>query len=148
MFRKYVFIFRCFFLVLLVNLNTINAQKNNYEIIDLDNSLYYYNAIIFKGDVYFGTDQGVYKKDENEIILFDNTIVGPITINKNQITPGFIRSSEMFKTLLPKNLQNNATNELVFDDNLLIITEGKLFVYKEYNLKKSNIGSVRAISKN
>ena len=58
------------------------ALDYNYQLVYVDHEKIYYSIIQNDGDLYFGTNKGVYVIDDNlKLVEHDQSVKGPININ-------------------------------------------------------------------
>ena len=140
---------RSFYLIFfLVYSAHLLSQNINFDLKSVHTSRYFYNSVNFENEIYFGTNEGIFKLIDGKFNFHTKSIVGPIAIRNGKLVEGTVTTSRQFKDLLPVKYRNIPNNVLVSKDNLYIISNGKLFVYEENSFNIKILGSVRAISEN
>ena len=140
---------RSFYLIFfLVYSAHLLSQNINFDLKSVHTSRYFYNSVNFENEIYFGTNEGIFKLIDGKFNFHTKSIVGPIAIRNGKLVEGTVTTSRQFKDLLPVKYRNIPNNVLVSKDNLYIISNGKLFVYEESSFNIKTLGSVRAISEN
>lgn len=127
---------------------SLKAQNLDYEMDYFNNSSFFYNSIVFKNNLYVGSNDGIFELKENELILHDSSVKGPIKIEGREIKKGKAVESLVYNNLLPTYLKNDSSNFSSYENKIYIITNGKLFVFKKKAFKTESVGSVRSISEN
>ena len=70
---------KIFLLILILKISIVFAQKKEaFNLLFTNTDAFYFNAIIYKGDVLFGTDIGVISFKNRIPFIADNNIKGPI----------------------------------------------------------------------
>lgn len=140
---------RSFYLIFfLVYSAHLLSQNINFDLKSVHTSRYFYNSVNFENEIYFGTNEGIFKLIDGKFNFHTKSIVGPIAIRNGKLVEGTVTVSRQFKDLLPVKYRNIPNNVLVSKDNLYIISNGKLFVYEKNSFNIKILGSVRAISEN
>jgi len=140
---------RSFYLIFfLVYSAHLLSQNINFDLKSVHTSRYFYNSVNFENEIYFGTNEGIFKLIDGKFNFHTKSIVGPIAIRNGKLVEGTVTVSRQFKDLLPVKYRNIPNNVLVSKDNIYIISNGKLFVYEENSFNIKTLGSVRAISEN
>jgi len=135
------------FISFLYQLDTF--ENLNYELIEFKNDIYYNNIIEFNNVLYIGTNQGIFKLDENNnYLLINNKIKGGIEIVNGEFKNGEVIFNAKFDELLPKGYDLYPINSLKSKEKLYIISKGDLFVFKQSIFNYFPIGSIRTISEN
>jgi hypothetical protein len=137
------------FLLLFLNFSTLFGQnKEAFSLLFSNTEAFYFNAIIYQGDVLFGSDIGTISFKNRIPFIVDNKIKGPIEQLNGKIEKANIRYDNFYNYLLPSSYKGLETTHLFFDNTLYIICKGDLFVFESgsYNLK--SFPSIRSISKN
>lgn len=133
-------------LLFLINLFTINGQ--NFEIDKILSNPYVLNIVTNEKGVFLGTKDGIYGFDKDELYLVDDNIKQPINSNLEPLDLSFIQYAKSYNELLPKEYQNNFTSAIEQNGKLMLVSRGKLFVFKKafYDFQPNN--SIRSISEN
>ncbi len=133
-------------LLFLINLFTINGQ--NFELDKILSNPYVLNIVNNEKGVFLGTKDGIYGFDKDELYLVDDNIKQLINSNLEPLDLSFIQYAKSYNELLPKEYQNNFTTAIEQNGKLMLVSRGKLFVFKKafYDFQPNN--SVRSISEN
>ena len=129
-------------------LSLITMLNNNFVIKKIYEDKVFYNFVAYENDLYVSSNQGVFKiSSVGDLTLFDESIVGPINsiFEKNN---NFQVKFESPPELYPNIYTNSVTDFAYLEDNLLVITRGKLLIYNNLLYSFNPIGSVRSISQN
>lgn len=146
--RKKHSITKLFAMIFLMIFSIVNAQNLDYELVYFDNSNFYYNSIIVQNEIFLGSNNGVFKLKGSELDLHDPKFKGPIKNQLNKIASGQVLVSDSFRELLPASMQSDLLNSTSYGDDLILISNGLLFVFRKNFYSKQSVGSVRSISKN
>jgi len=133
-------------LLFLINLFTINGQ--NFEIDKILSTPYILNIVTNEKGVFLGTNDGIYRFDNNELHLVDDNIKQPINSNLMPLDLSLFQYATSYNELLPKEYQNNFMSTIEQNGKLMVVSRGKLFVFKKtfYDFQPNN--SIRSISEN
>ena len=133
-------------LLFLINLFTINGQ--NFELDKILSTPYILNIVTNEKGVFLGTKDGIYRFDNNKLHLVDDNIKQPINSNLEPLDLSFIQYAKSYNELLPKEYQNSFITTIEQNGKLMVVSRGKLFVFKKtfYDFQPNN--SVRSISEN
>ena len=129
-------------------LSLITMLNNNFVIKKIYEDKVFYNFVAYENDLYVSSNQGVFKiSSVGDLTLYDKSIVGPINsiFEKNN---NFQVKFESPPELYPNIYTNSVTDFAYLEDNLLVITRGKLLIYNNLLYSFNPIGSVRSISQN
>ena len=129
-------------------LSLITTLNNNFVIKKIYEDKVFYNFVAYENDLYVSSNQGVFKiSSVGDLTLYDKSIVGPINsiFEKNN---NFQVKFESPPELYPNIYTNSVTDFAYLEDNLLVITRGKLLIYNNLMYSFNPIGSVRSISQN
>ena len=146
--RKKHIITKLFAMIFLIIISIANAQNLDYELVYFDSSNFYYNSIIVQNEIFIGSNNGVFKLKGSELDLHDPEFKGPIKNQLNKIASGQVLVSDSFRNLLPASMQSDLLNSTLYGDDLILISNGLLFVFRKNFYSKKSVGSVRSISKN
>lgn len=139
-------------ILLVLSTGVITSQDLNvtFKLESVYSDLFYYNCVVVNDKLFVGTDSGVYVYNSNkkEFNLFDPSITGYIKNNRNIITKGKIETDNVYSHLLPKCNSDTQSNHVIFNDKIMVISKGDLFVFDNNYLKLYNFASVRSISEN
>lgn len=125
----------------------LNGQ--NFEINKILSDNYIHNIVSNEKGIYIGTSDGVFVIDETyNLKLFNAKIKGAINANLGSKDVSLIQYTDSYNNLLPKGYQNNSVSAVKQDDHLLLVSRGKLFVYKKTFYTFESTPSVRSISSN
>ena len=124
------------------------GQRFDYELVYVDAEKIYYSIIQDEGNLFFGTNEGVYSIGEGiKPVEYNRAVAGSITAD---LKPGKVRIS--FKSA-PKNLPvgefgNSITNIQSFQNHMYVVSRGVLLVFKNKLYTFSPFESVRSITEN
>ena len=135
-------------MIFLIIFSIVNGQNLDYEMVFFDSSNFYYNSIIVRNEVFIGSNNGVFELKGSELDLHDPNLKGPIKNQSNKIVSGQVFVSNLFRELLPASMQNDLVNSALYGDDLVLISNGKLFVFRKTFYSKESVGSVRSIGEN
>ena len=124
------------------------ALDYNYQLVYVDHEKIYYSIIQNDGDLYFGTNKGVYVIDDNlKLVEHDQSIKGPININlgSDDIKIKFKNAPE---SLPLGEFSNTITSIQSFQNYVYVVSRGALFVFKNKSYSFKPFESVRSITKN
>ena len=134
-------------ILLIFSFFILNGQ--NFEINKILSSNYIHNIVSNEKGVYIGTSDGIFVIDKTyNLKLFNAKIKGAINANLDSIDVSLIQYTDSYNELLPKFYQNNSVSAVKQDDHLLLVSRGKLFVYKKTFYSFESTPSVRSISSN
>lgn len=130
----------------LINLFTINGQ--NFELDKILSNPYVLNIVNNEKGVFLGTKDGIYGFNKDELYLVDDNIKQLINSNLEPLDLSFIQYATSYNELLPKEYQNSFITAIEQNGKLMLVSRGKLFVFKKafYDFQPNN--SVRSISEN
>lgn len=117
------------------------------------NGAHFYNIEKHENDVYIGSDKGIYKYlHPNKIALIDSTkkgyvyyINGGITC-RNYFKIGY--QTPFYNSLMPDGYKNQSIVGVSFKSQILITSNGKLFLFDKKLAKQADSLSVRSITNN
>ena len=129
-------------------LSVITTSNNNFVIKKIYDDKVFYNFVTYENELYVSSNKGVFKINSvGDLALFNKSIVGPINSiveKNNNFKIRFIKTPELY----PEIYSNSVTDFAYLEDNLFIITRGKLLIYNNLLYSFNPIGSVRSISQN
>ena len=133
--------------ILLCILSFFSLNGQNFEINKILSSNYIHNIVSNEKGVYIGTHDGIFVVDEAyNLKLFNAKIKGAINEYFEPVNASLIRYTSSYNVFLPKFYQNNSVSAVKQDDHLLLVSRGKLFVYKKTFYTFESTPSVRSIS--
>ena len=133
--------------ILLCILSFFSLNGQNFEINKILSSNYIHNIVSNEKGVYIGTYDGIFVVDEAyNLKLFNAKIKGAINEYFEPVNASLIRYTSSYNVFLPKFYQNNSVSAVKQDDHLLLVSRGKLFVYKKTFYTFESTPSVRSIS--
>lgn len=139
-------------ILLILTTGTITSQDLNltYEIEAVYSDLFYFNSLVVNDKLFVGTDSGIYVYDsiKQEFKLFEPSLTGYIKNNGNVFIKGKIELDNEYSHLLPSSYKNSQSNHVMFNNKIMVISKGNLFVFVNNYLKLYDFASVRSISKN
>ena len=121
-----------------------------FELKEIHNTSYFYNAIVVENKLFFGTSDGVqyYANKTKNLKLINNDIIGAV----DYINGKFINTStpvdNIYDYLLPINYAKSKSNSLVYGSDIYVVCRGTLFVFNLKSYKYKPLPSIRSISKN
>lgn len=139
------------FIFLLLPFSLFSQEtKDFYRIVDLLTDNYYYNAVLFKENIYLGSANGVffYNRETKEAKIYDSSIKGNISVFQNKIVESDVLVDNEFNFLLPEQYKAGNANYLINSTDLFIVTRGVVFVFEVITQNIEIYPSVRSISKN
>lgn len=109
---------------------------------------YILNIVTNEKGVFLGTKDGIYGFDKDELHLVDDNIKQPINSNLMPLDLSLIQYAKSYNKLLPKEYQNSFITAIEQNGKLMLVSRGKLFVFKKafYDFQSNN--SIRSISEN
>ena len=129
-------------------LSVITSLNNNFVIKKIHDDKVFYNFVSYENELYVSSNMGIFKINTiGDLALFDQSITGPINSlfeKNNNFTIRFVKKPELY----PEIYSNSVTDFAYLEDNLVIITRGKLLVYNNLSYTFNPVGSVRSISQN
>ena len=126
-----------------------SQEKQNFELKYFNSDNYYYNIIQSQDGVFVSSNGGVFKVLGSRLELIDQTLKGPISVNKNSIIEqGEILYSDQYNSLLPVIYQNALQTFYETPTKLYLVVRGDLFVFNKTSIEVERYASIRAISKN
>ena len=129
-------------------LSVITSLNNNFVIKKIHDDKVFYNFVSYENELYVSSNKGIFKINSiGDLALFDQSITGPINSlfeKNNNFTIRFEKTPELY----PEIYSNSVTDFAYLEDNLVIITRGKLLVYNNLSYTFNPVGSVRSISQN
>lgn len=143
LFRKIIF------LLIISSYSALFSQQNEaFNLFFSNTEAFYFNAIIYQGDVLFGSDAGVVSFKNTTPFIVDPNIKGAIGQVNGEIEKSTIQYDNYYNYLLPSSYKGLETTHVFFDNTLYIICRGDLFVFQSssYNLK--SFPSIRSMTKN
>lgn len=122
---------------------------NNYSLNKIYPDNIYYNVVLIEGQIYAGSNKGVYSIDNitDELAIIDNSIAGPINSNF-EINNSHRISYQTSPTRLTSEYNESVTDFLYSGNKLYVISRGDLLILENKPYRFTPIGSVRSISKN
>lgn len=140
---------KIFLLILILKISIVFAQKKEaFNLLFTNTDAFYFNAIIYKGDVLFGTDIGVISFKNRIPFIADNNIKGPIGMINDGIVKSGIHYDNYYNYLLPSIYKGLETTHVFSNNNLYIICKGDLYVFKSASYDLKPYPSIRSISEN
>ena len=129
-------------------LSAITSLNNNFVIKKIHDDKVFYNFVSYENELYVSSSKGIFKINPiGDLELSDQSITGPINSlfeKNNNFTIRFEKTPELY----PELYSNSVTDFAYLEENLVIITRGKLLVYNNLSYTFSPVGSVRSISQN
>ena len=129
-------------------LSVITSLNNNFVIKKIHDDKVFYNFVSYENELYVSSNKGIFEINSvGDLALFDQSITGPINSlfeKNNNFTIRFEKTPELY----PEIYSNSVTDFAYLEDNLVIITRGKLLVYNNLSYTFNPVGSVRSISQN
>ena len=126
----------------------LSLANTSFVLEEIHDQDIFYNFIYYQNELYVGSNKGVYLIDPSgsrEMILYDQSVVGPITSVLSQsegYLAEFIEVPEELSELYP-----NATTDIAYQGNdCFLISRGKLLVYHKPLFSFTPHRSVRSIS--
>ena len=122
---------------------------NNFSIHKIYDDKIFYNFVSYENELYVSSSDGIYKINESgdDLILFDNSISGPINSifeKNNNFKIKFIESPNVY----PELYKEAVTDFAYLDNSLYVIARGKLLIYNSLKYTFTSTGSVRSITEN
>ena len=140
---------RFIFLVIIFIQLTFSQENQNFELKYFNSENYYYNIIQSQYGVLVSSNEGVFKLLGSRLELIDQTLKGPISVNKNSIIEqGEILYSDQYNSLLPVIYQNALQTFYETPTKLYLVARGDLFVFNKTSIEVERYPSIRTISKN
>ena len=150
-------------LIIFVQSTSLFNSRSEFEIIKVTSSygknrVVFYNIIKTEYDeVFIGSSIGVLKWTPENLTLKDKSVLGNMKISSKKRNGYYydnalineINTSKKFNYLLPAEYNNHEIPFASIDNYLLLVVNGKLYLFNKLNYIKSLKGkSIRSISKN
>jgi len=150
-------------LIIFVQSTSLSNSRSEFELIKVTSSygknrVVFYNIIKTEYDeVFIGSSIGVLKWTPENLTLKDKSVLGNMKISSKKRNGYYydnalineINTSKKFNYLLPAEYSNHEIPFASLDNYLLLVVNGKLYLFNKLNYIKSLKGkSIRSISKN
>jgi hypothetical protein len=66
------------------------SQNINFDLKSVHTSRYFYNSVNFENEIYFGTNEGIFKLIDGKFNFHTKSIVGPIAIRNGKLVEGTV----------------------------------------------------------
>lgn len=140
-----IFFFVYFFSILFC----FSQEKISYRLVELQTNAFIFNAIVFDGEILFGSDEGVLSINKNTINIKNDNIFGPIEIVDGRIEKARnVKYDNSFNYLLPDTCKKLFSSFIEFNNRLYIVNSGDVLVYEKKFYKLKSYPSIRSISQN
>ena len=110
-------------------LSVITFSNNNFVIKKIYEDKVFYNFVSYENELFVSSNKGVFKINSVEdLTLFNESIVGPINSifeRNNNFKVKFEKPPELY----PKIYSNSVTDFAYLEDNIFVISRGKLLIY-------------------
>lgn len=144
--KFYIFVF---FLMINFKIGAQNTVTQNYEIDQIVTDSYFLNLQILENTIYIGSYSGLYTFSfQNGIKKIDPKIKGYISSTLEKEAFSNVKFSAKDSILLPADYRSNYLNSISFKNKKMIISRGKLFVFKQKKYFLNRYPSTRTISEN
>ena len=102
---------------------------NNYSLNKIYPDNIYYNVLLIEGQIYVGSNRGVYTIDNitDELAIIDNSIAGPIN-SKFEFNNSHKISYQTSPTRLTSEYNESVTDFLYSGNKLYVISRGDLLI--------------------
>jgi len=124
--------------------------NSNYDLVKIYKDNVFKNVVINNDNTYVSSNKGLYiiNFENLELELYDESIIGEV--NSDLTIKSSIYKIEFIKPPIeiPKEYNNTITDFAYFKNHLILISRGKILLYKNNPFKFLPYGSVRTISKN
>ena len=139
-----------FFIILFVNISTVFSQeKTSYRLVETYTNAFFFNAIVFEGEILFGSDQGVVSINRQTINIENDNIIGPLQIVEGKIEKAqYIKFDNSFNYLLPDTSKKSFSSFIELNNRLYLINSGDLLVYEKKFYSLKIYPSIRSITQN
>ena len=130
-------------------LHLFSQDKTSYRLVDIYTNAFFFNAIVFEGEMLFGSDKGVLSINKQTINIENSNIIGPLQIVEGKIEKAQnIKFDNSFNYLLPDTSKKSFSSFIELNNRLYLINSGDLLVYEKkiYSLKR--YPSIRSITQN
>lgn len=140
-----------FFILIFCSYTSISKESEQiFELNEIYNGSYFFNAIVVEDKLFLGTSDGVqyYSKETKKLKLINSDVIGAVDYFNGEFIKISTPVDNNYSNLLPINYSKSKTNSLVFRSSIYLISRGTLFVFnlKSYNYKP--YPSIRSISEN
>ena len=142
------FIWTIFLLLIFLYSNVFGQNQGEYRLLFSNTDAFYFNAIIYQGNILFGSDIGIISFEKSNPFIINNKIKGAIGQINGEIENGGINYDNFYNYLLPSSYKGLETTHIFFDNFLYIICKGDLFVFQSTSFNIKTFPSIRSISKN
>ena len=140
-----IFFFVYFYSILF----SFSQEKIPYRLVELQTNAFIFNAIVFDGEILFGSDEGVLSINKNTINIKNDNIFGPIEIVDGRIEKARnVKYDNSFNYLLPDTCKKLFSSFIEFNNRLYIVNSGDVLVYEKKFYKLKSYPSIRSISQN
>ena len=140
-----IFFFVYFYSILF----SFSQEKISYRLVELHTNAFIFNAIVFDGEILFGSDEGVLSINKNTINIKNDNIFGPIEIVDGRIEKARnVKYDNSFNYLLPDTCKKLFSSFIEFNNRLYIVNSGDVLVYEKKFYKLKSYPSIRSISQN
>ena len=142
------FIWTIFLLLIFLYSNVFGQNQGEYRLLFSNTDAFYFNAIIYQGNILFGSDIGIISFEKSNPFIINNKIKGAIGQINGEIENGGINYDNFYNYLLPFSYKGLETTHIFFDNSLYVICKGDLFVFQSTSSNLTPFPSIRSISKN
>ena len=142
------FIWTIFLLLIFLYSNVFGQNQGEYRLLFSNTDAFYFNAIIYQGNILFGSDIGIISFEKSNPFIINNKIKGAIGQINGEIENGGINYDNFYNYLLPSSYKGLETTHIFFDNSLYVICKGDLFVFQSTSSNLKPLPSIRSISKN
>lgn len=141
------FIWTIFLLLIFLYSNVFGQNQGEYRLLFSNTDAFYFNAIIYQGNILFGSDIGIISFEKSNPFIINNKIKGAIGQINGEIENGGINYDNFYNYLLPSSYKGLETTHIFFDNSLYVICKGDLFVFQSTSSNLKPFPSIRSISK-
>lgn len=126
---------------------------SSYQLKSVSSHFYYYNFCQKGEELFIGSDHGILKFiNPSQIITKEAAQKGYVYLENEELVARSTyisgTATPQYSSLLPQGFKNYAVTGIPFNNYILVISKGQLFVYKRGAKTYSDSLSVRSISKN
>jgi len=130
-------------------LHLFSQDKTSYRLVDIYTNAFFFNAIVFEGEMLFGSDKGVLSINKQTINIENSNIIGPLQIVEGKIEKAQnIKFDNSFNYLLPDTSKKSFSSFIELNNRLYLINSGDLLVYEKKNYSLKRYPSIRSITQN
>lgn len=138
--------------VLLLSTKCLMADElADFQLISVSSKYFYYNFEYKNNALYMGSNEGVLSyTDLNHIQLIDKEQKGYLYLENNELKTSIYLKGNIYtphyKLLLPEEFRHNAILGTTYQNKLMLISKGQLFIFKRTIKPKTDTLSIRTIS--